>query len=337
METTIKTFIVYMAVNLINGKRYIGATSKGVLLRSQQHFKDARRRGRDCPRFYAAIRKYGPDAFEWTVLATLSTSEEMYREEERLIALLKPEYNIASGGLIFTSKEKQAKFTADNAKRCSKTVICLNDGSIYPSASAAARFYGVDNKNLQQSCSRGGIMKNGLSFMYSTTPISDSERENILDGRRLSKSASERARIEKTTNINSRPVTCLNTGVVYTSATEADRQNNFCLGTVEYLCRSKRANRSGHCFSHGKLSDPERLTLLELATNKRKEVDSGWKDKISKRRSRAVICEATGIVYDSAILAAKAHGLSFSTVSELCRNEKSRRFSYLDEWCVNPL
>lgn len=330
-----------MATNIVNGKRYIGATRKGLEGRSNRHFKDARRKTRDCPRFYDAIRKYGRDAFEWTTLSVLSSVEEMYQEEERLIALMKPEYNIASGGLIFISKEKQTKFATDSANRSSKPVICLNDGAVYPSASAAARFYGVSNKNLQQLCNRVGIMRNGLSFIFFTGPISDEDREKLLNDRRLSKSASERARIEKISSIISRPVTCLNTGIVYTSARVADKAINVALGTVEYLCRVGRANRSGHAFSFGKLSDEERLRLLDIASKNRNDVDMGWKEKLSKKHSRVVICGNTNMTYKNHEAAADAHGVSPWTVRDLCRSGKSSRsgkiFSYLDEWCVNPL
>lgn len=337
-----QTFIIYMATNTVNGKRYIGATRKGIEVRSQRHFKDARRKGRtrDCPRFYEAIRKYGDDAFKWSVIATLSTAEEMFKEEERLIALMTPEYNIASGGLIFTSKEKQAQFAKTTAQRKSKPVICLNDGSTYPSASAAARTHGFSKPVILYLCNSGGIARNGLSFALLNGAMSEQERNELLSARKSKKVCAEKERVEKVTRINSRPVTDLNTGIIYTSATVADRTLNLVPGTTEACCRRGRSTRRGDCFAFGQLSDPERRRLLALATENRKAVDVGWKEKIGKRNSRVVICENTHLLYDNPPIAAKAHGLSSYTVYAHCRSGKPTQsglsFSYLDEWCPNP-
>lgn len=339
----IDEFIVYMATNTTNGKRYVGATRKGLDGRRRSHLRDARRSGRtrDCPRFYDAIRKYGNDAFEWTVLATLVTSEEMYKEEERLIALLTPEYNIASGGLIFTSKEKQAKFAADQASKSSKPVMCLNDGSIYPSAVAAEKAFGLGHKIVSQQCKRGGVTRAGLSFVYLSGSMSEHERNQLLSERLSKKDEAEQSRLDKISSKISRPVTDLSTGTIYSSARAADKALNLVFGTVDSCCRRGKASRRGECFAFGELSEQDRCRLLEEVTAKRQEVDDGWKEKLSKKHSRVVICENTNRLFDNPKAAAAELGLSADTVYTHCRSGKPTRsgllFSYLDEWCPNPL
>lgn len=330
MKAQPNTFIVYTATNRINGKRYIGATRLGVAARRIQHFKDAQRKTRDCPRFYDAIRKYGQDGFEWTVLATLATSEAMYKEEERLIALLKPEYNIASGGLVFTSKEQQKKFAFERAQQCSKPVICLNNGSVYPSAVAAERAFGLGRKVVAPQCKRGGITRAGFAFAFLIGSMSEQERIELLSARKAKKAAAEQARTEKCSRVNSRPVTDLNTGAIYTSARVADKALGLVRGTVEACCRRGRADRRGNCFAFGELFDPERHRLLKATLANRQAVDVGWKKNLSKMRSRfpaqRVRCDTYGITFRSAEAVELEYCVSASSIREVCSGRSDQAF-----------
>lgn len=93
------TATVYLATNTVNGKRYVGVTSKVVPARRAQHENHALHGKRiQCRFFHSAIRKYGPAAFEWTILAACETFEEGLREEVRLISEIRPEYNLTIGG-----------------------------------------------------------------------------------------------------------------------------------------------------------------------------------------------------------------------------------------------
>lgn len=330
--------IVYMASNKVSGKRYVGATKYTIEYRSDRHFKDAKRKGRprDCPRFYEAIRKYGRDAFEWTTLAVLSTSEEMYKEEERLIALLNPEYNIASGGLIFTSKEKQLKFAIAGAQRSSKQVICLNDGLVYPSAAEAARFYGVERHNLGNLCRRGGVMRNGLSFAFLTKPMSDADRESMLNERKLRKISAESARIDLVIGLNSRTVTDLKTGKIYPSARAAEHEIGISGSTVSYLCRTGNINQEGFCFSFGELTEEERLLKLKIAEDKNQQTKKEWKKNLSKARWLAshVRCDTYGITFRSAESASLEYCISAASIREVCNGRRDDtfglKFSYIE-------
>jgi len=113
------TYIVYVATNIINGSRYIGITSRGLSYRKSNHYAKARAKNHGhngCPKFYAAIKKYGEDAFSWEILETHANVDEMISAEIRLIAELKPEYNLAAGGEgakgIKHTEETKAKLSA---------------------------------------------------------------------------------------------------------------------------------------------------------------------------------------------------------------------------------
>jgi len=90
------TCIAYIAVNLFNGKKYVGITRTSLMDRRRRHFGDARRGLRT--KFARAIRKYGSSAFDFSVLAIFGSYEEGQAEEARLIAQLQPAYNITAGG-----------------------------------------------------------------------------------------------------------------------------------------------------------------------------------------------------------------------------------------------
>lgn len=84
--------------NLVNGKRYVGLTLKGAEARWEQHLKEARR-ARTLGILYSAIRKYGQEAFNISVIGKCKTPQEAGLLEREMIAALKPEYNISRGGL----------------------------------------------------------------------------------------------------------------------------------------------------------------------------------------------------------------------------------------------
>lgn len=90
--------IVYIATNRINGKRYVGATSFGLSVRRRQHERAPNARRATCRYFHAAIKKYGPDAFDWLILVSCETFEDALQQEIRLIATIGPEYNLTAGG-----------------------------------------------------------------------------------------------------------------------------------------------------------------------------------------------------------------------------------------------
>lgn len=67
-------FLVYKLTNTANGKAYVGITARALDTRWLEHCKRAREGVRES-RLYAAIRKYGFEAFTREVIATADTEE----------------------------------------------------------------------------------------------------------------------------------------------------------------------------------------------------------------------------------------------------------------------
>lgn len=91
--------IVYVARNIHTDKAYIGWCTD-FKERKARHLREAAKGTRT--RFYNAIRKYGPEAFEWSILFdSLPNYEECKKMERRLIALFNTYhdgYNATQGG-----------------------------------------------------------------------------------------------------------------------------------------------------------------------------------------------------------------------------------------------
>lgn len=98
--------VIYCATNVLNEKRYIGQTIRGLHRRKSEHIWYAKR-GSDSslPR---AIRKYGEDNFEWAVIDEAYDSEELNKKEIKWIEYhnsFYDGYNDAIGGQCGVSED----------------------------------------------------------------------------------------------------------------------------------------------------------------------------------------------------------------------------------------
>lgn len=107
--------IVYKVTNKINGKIYIGITIKTLEHRKRIHIRDSKTKD---TYFYRALRKYGEDNFEWEIIDTAETKEELEELEKYYIKLYdsfdnkEKGYNTTSGGYSLyeiTEEEKQKR------------------------------------------------------------------------------------------------------------------------------------------------------------------------------------------------------------------------------------
>lgn len=92
---------IYQAINIINGKSYIGQTTQDFESYKQYHI-DAALKGNN-KQFYIAIRKYGPENFVWRILYQKKcTREHLCYAEKFFIAYyetyVKNGYNLSAGG-----------------------------------------------------------------------------------------------------------------------------------------------------------------------------------------------------------------------------------------------
>jgi len=91
---------VYMATNIVNGKRYVGKTIFSLEHRRSMHKNSAEKRSK-CA-FHCALKKYGIENFEWRIIVETDDDEELREFEIESIAFLHTKvpngYNMTDGG-----------------------------------------------------------------------------------------------------------------------------------------------------------------------------------------------------------------------------------------------
>ncbi len=248
--------IVYAAVNIANGKRYVGYTSVGLEGRRRAHHTKAFG-GLSAVRFHAALRKYGRDAFVWEVISSFENRAEALAEEIRLIAEMKPEYNVTAGGDGATGQIAWNR----------KPVTCLETAELFVSATAAGKKLGLSVVTVTDVCNGKYRSARGLHFVWGSI-----ERNQAALIREIEAAHAERRRrhgkpkqygsaasgIDKLGRStagplkNSRPVICVTDGGEFPSVSEAARHYNIASSAITGVCRKhqNRKTASGLVFAY---------------------------------------------------------------------------------------
>jgi hypothetical protein len=113
--------IIYLVVNKINGKKYIGQTQTPLEARIQRHYNRSKYQNTI---FYQAIRKYGKSAFEWKIIDNANSADELDKKEIHWIIQHKTfvdwenscGYNMTLGGDSNVLSEEARQKISDYAK-----------------------------------------------------------------------------------------------------------------------------------------------------------------------------------------------------------------------------
>jgi len=132
--------LVYLATNTANGKRYIGYATKTLRRRKSIHICASRERI-PCMYISRAIKRYGAESFRFETLKDGLSKEEAESLEIELIAKLKPEYNLTSGGkgtsgLQWNARQREiiglmhSEIVQRSVEKDRKPIICLDDVAV---------------------------------------------------------------------------------------------------------------------------------------------------------------------------------------------------------------
>ncbi|MFS0905698.1 GIY-YIG nuclease family protein [Priestia aryabhattai] len=172
--------IIYKITNLVNGKVYIGQSTRNLISRKREHFSDARV-GSKLP-IHNAIRKYGEASFIFEVIDEAFNEDELNNKEIHWIKDYNSYvhwnesngYNCSLGGDkagVGESHPMYGKHGAENPNSIS-VVQLSTDGEvirIHPSATVGAEYVNGSNGNIT-SCCRGKI-----THVYNSIWIYESE------------------------------------------------------------------------------------------------------------------------------------------------------------------
>lgn len=203
MIITGENYYVYIHTNRINGKMYIGITSKEPRIRWNNGSGYIK-----CSRFYNAIKKYGWDNFEHQIFASRLTKDEACNMERLLIKKLKTQnpsfgYNLDEGGSC--------------AKHSSETIEKIRAANI--------------GKQISEEM-KAKIRKARKQQVIDPTIW----KKTAMKNRGKKRSEEFRKKIKRAKEKDCKKVECIDTGIVYPSITEASKQTNVSKGNISTVC-----------------------------------------------------------------------------------------------------
>lgn len=288
---------VYMHINTINQKKYIGITSKS----------DIQRRWRYGKGYYSmimggAIKKYGWGNFSHYILLTGLTKVMAGIMERTLITYYNTHvsnnqgYNYQYGGYTGNLGMKQhpeaiAKVSGANNYKAHK-VICLNTRKKYDTIIMAEQDTGVNRNVISEACrgnsKHGGFDQDGspLFWVYYNdyTRMTEQEIQNKMN--------------EQILTTNSHPVICLNNQRIFDRVDDASEYASAQVSGIIRCCQTHFNRQTDHPRYHcGK--DPitnEWLSWMYLE-DFRNLSESEQKEKLNVKRNtksniwhKSVIC-----------------------------------------------
>lgn len=203
--------IIYCITNKINGKPYIGQTTRTLEERIYEH--------RHCKKtaIGKAIQKYGwsKETFKVEILEVCETLEQLNEREKFWIAkynsIAPNGYNLTEGGSIGIPGKPKSDETRANMKLAQaknrKRVRCLDTGEVFESITMAAECYGIGSGEISDVCNGKRNTAAGLHWLFLEDWLStDNETQADL----LTKMPHRRKRVR-----------CIETGEIFSSTRQA--------------------------------------------------------------------------------------------------------------------
>lgn len=262
--------IIYKVENSVNNKCYVGQT----ITTLETRFKKHRHTGNA---LYNAIKKYGKDNFTIVEIERCISKEHLDEREEywikKLNTLSPNGYNLRTGGRgRFKVSEETRKRISEvkqgtkspfkgkpSGYRCTKEhklkmsrlfkgrkphentieankkpVKCLNDGVVYGSVKEVSIKLGLNINSVSAVVNGRKNTIKGYKFEH-INEVAKRKADLRIEERHVNKYAAIK-----------RKVICLNSGVIYKSIAEAERELE--VNNVHFVCSGKRGSTKGYKF-----------------------------------------------------------------------------------------
>lgn len=254
--------VLYQAINLTNGKRYVGITKQGLATRVYKHHYKARKgQGQ---RLGAAIRKYGKDRIIFSVLVICPDYRYALDMEMAYIAAIKPEYNVTAGGEgvlgLRLSEETRAKLGAVNRgnkywvgrKHTAETVEKLRQRMI----GTVGHWHGKKRPDMIEK-TRARMLANPINYWLGKKR-SQETKDKIAATKKAApkreptdKEQAARSQCIRLANAaRLRSVVCINTGETFDSMAEAATRFKVHRTNIWFACRNPSRKVKGMEFRY---------------------------------------------------------------------------------------
>lgn len=263
-----KQGVIYKIENLVNGKVYIGQTSRTFEVRKEQHLYELNSGIKRNIKLQNAWIKYGKESFRFEIIGIFPVVEldrkEIYYIEK--YDSFRKGYNMTTGGNQvmhnqkhteearkkmslklnekwkdenFIEKMKRRPVYSGNEAPRARKVICINDQKVFESMLDAGSYYGVGMKKVSSVC----VGKSKYTGLEET-------------GRKLQFAYYEEGKSYVVKEINhqneKKKVKCLTTGEVFASIHDAAKKTGAPQASISHVCNGKRKHA-------GKLPDGTKL------------------------------------------------------------------------------
>lgn len=233
-------YTIYKYTNTVNGKVYIGQTSKTLAERAQS----GGRNYRECSKFYNAINKYSWSAFVPEILCVVQTQDEANRMEEYYISMYNSTsddygYNLLpGGGNRVMSEETRSRISAAAKQR-------YQDKTANP-------MYG--RKHSEDALAKMRACKLGANNPMYGRKWTDTQREKCgTKGKHINMSESQREmlreRMTRLGHMNAKQVKCEEDNIVFDSLMTAAAFYHVAIGTLSGHLHSYQKSCAGKHFS----------------------------------------------------------------------------------------
>lgn len=210
-------YIIYKAQNTITGECYIGATTKSIEDRKQDHLQKAGKGS--CHKFHYAITTTGADNFKWEQLDTASNPNELAEKETKY---------------IYDFKAQEEGYNGDCGGGFQKLVYQYNENGIlietYNSLTDIKETLGIDKQRISSACLN--------STMYDGSFWSYRQLQKIIPKTDL------RIKAVNQYSLNQEFI------ATFKSASEASRLTGISKSCITRCCRGERKSSRGFIWNY---------------------------------------------------------------------------------------
>lgn len=210
--------IIYKVINTETDEIYIGATTKSITERKNDHLQKAN--NGNGYKFHNAISTYGIDSFRWTEIDIASNNDELANKEIKYIS----EFKALENG-----------YNSDKGGGIKKTIYKYNlDGSLngtFQDLTSASNTIDVRKQDISRACWNVNHALGGYLWSYDYRvpyiPESDNRKKEVIqysvDGNLLAR---------------------------YISASEASRKTGISKTCITRCCRGERESSGGFLWKY---------------------------------------------------------------------------------------